>query len=171
MLALILLFESMKRIANSFIKKLNAEKLTLALAESITCGLAANKLSSCIGVSDVLTSSIICYTPEAKMQILGVKKATIDKYTCESPEVTKQMAQYLPKLIKADLYAAITGRASADGSETKKKPVGTVFYCVMYLDKIYEFRKVFDGAPLEIKKKAALGLYELILDEVLKVGA
>lgn len=157
----------MKRRANEFIKKMRAEKLTIALAESITCGLTANKLSSCVGVSEVFTASLVCYTPEAKMQLLGVKKTTIDVHTCESPEVTKQMACSLPKLIKADMYAAITGLASSDGSETTEKPVGTTFYCILYKGKIFEFRKVFRGTPLEIKKKASIGLYEIILKEVI----
>lgn len=157
----------MKRIPNEFIRKLREQKLTLALAESVTCGLAANKLSSCVGVSDVLTSSIVCYTPEAKMQILGVKKSTIRQYTCESAEVTRQMAQHLSALVEADIYAAITGLASSDGSETKEKPVGTVFYCVIFKDKAFEFRQVFRGSPLEIKTKASVRLYELILEQVI----
>ena len=157
----------MKRKANELIQKLRTAELKLALAESITCGLAANKLSSCIGVSEVLTSSIVCYTPEAKMQILGVKQATIDRCTCESPEVTQQMAEHLSALVEADIYAAVTGLASSDGSETKEKPVGTVFYCIVYKEKAYHFKKIFKGMPLEIKKQACDGLYRLILEEII----
>lgn len=158
----------MKRKANELIRKLREQQLKLALAESITCGLAANKLSSCVGVSDVLTSSIVCYTPEAKMQVLGINEETIARYTCESPEVTREMAHGLPKLVEADIYTAITGLASSDGSETKEKPVGTVFYCIIYQGKVYEFRKLFYGPPLEVKKKAADALYALILEVVVE---
>lgn len=142
------------------------KELTLALAESITCGLAAMKLSSCVGVSDVLTASFVCYTPKAKMELLEVEKSIIERCTCESPEVTQQMAQHLSKRIKADVYAAITGLASPDGSETKEKPVGSVFYAVCYQNKTYNFRQVFHGSPLEIKTKAAVKLYDFILDVI-----
>lgn len=158
----------MKRTVNEFIKSMMAEKLTIALAESITCGLAANKLSSCVGVSEVFVASVVCYTPEAKMQLLGVKRKTIETHTCESPEVTMEMAKSLPELVKADVYAAITGLASSDGSETTEKPVGTVFYCILFKDKTFEFSKLFRGTPLEIKEKASVGLYSLILEEVIK---
>lgn len=156
----------MKRIPNDLIQTLRDKQLTLALAESITCGLAAAKLSSCIGVSDVLITSLVCYTPQAKMDLLRVEKSTIDKHTCESPEVTEQMAQHLSKIIRADIYAAITGLASSDGSETKAKPVGTVFFSIVYKGKTHAFKYVFNGSPLEVKKKACIKLYELILEKV-----
>jgi nicotinamide-nucleotide amidase len=68
----------------------------------------------------------------------------------------------LSKLIKADIYAALTGLASEGGSETKNKPVGTVFFCILYKKKLFRSRKLFRGSPLEIKKKACLELYDLV---------
>ena len=156
----------MKRKANILIKKMKEKGLTLALAESITCGLTAMKLSSCIGVSDVLTASVVCYTPEAKMELLKIDGAIIEKCTCESQEVTDQMAEHLAKLIKADVYAAITGLASPDGSETKEKPVGTVFYAVRFNNKTHGFRATFRGTPLEIKTKAAVKMYDYVLEVI-----
>jgi PncC family amidohydrolase len=153
----------MQNKANDLIRYMQEEDLTLVLAESMTCGLAAMKLSSCIGVSDVLIASLVCYTPKAKVELLNVKEATIQRYTCESHEVTREMAQNLSELVKGDVYAAITGLASADGSETKEKPVGTVFYAIRYKRKTYDFQKLFRGTPLEVKTKAALELYKLIL--------
>jgi len=156
--------------ANALVKQMQDLGLTLVLAESMTCGLAAMKLSSCIGVSDVLLASLVCYTPKAKKQLLQVKQATIQRYTCESPEVTQEMAENLPKLVKADVYAAITGLASADGSETAEKPVGTVFFAIRHQEKTHNFRKVFRGSPLEIKTKAAVELYRLILKLIKENG-
>lgn len=156
--------------ANGLVQYMKTNGLTLVLAESMTCGLAAVKLSSCIGVSNVLLASLVCYTPKAKTQLLQVKQATIRRHTCESAEVTAQMAENLSKLIEADVYAAITGLASADGSETKDKPVGTVFFAIRYKHKTHNFRKVFRGTPLEIKTKAAVELYRLILKLIKQSG-
>jgi nicotinamide-nucleotide amidase len=156
----------MRTEVNRFIKTLKEKGLTLALAESVTCGMVTFKLSTCKGTSDVLKGSIICYRPEVKIKLLGVSKSLIEKYTCESKEVTEAITRGLSKKIKADIYAGLTGLASAGGSETKSKPVGTIFFCLKYKNKIYHLRKVFRGTPLTIKEKATLELYRFILSRI-----
>ncbi|MBA3665732.1 MAG: CinA family protein [Bacteroidetes bacterium] len=156
----------MYRTPNPLIKTLLKKELTLALAESITCGLAAHQLSTCKGTADVFKGSIVCYNEEVKRYLFGITQKMIDKHTCESKEVTEALAKKLSGLIKADIYAAITGLASAGGSETKTKPVGTVFYCIKYGRKIYNERFVFRGTPLEIRKKACDTLYKMILKKI-----
>jgi PncC family amidohydrolase len=150
-------------VANKLIKTLKEKELTLALAESVTCGLATQKLSNFKGTADVLKGSIICYTPEVKINLLGVTQKCISDYTCESREVTEQLAEKLYPLIKADICAALTGLASAGGSETKSKPVGTVFIAVRFKHKVHHLRKVFKGSPLQIRQKACDELYSFIL--------
>lgn len=152
----------MNKQINNFINRLSEKKLTLAFAESMTCGLAAHRLSTSKGTSEVLAGSIVCYTPAVKRDLLGMPQKAIDLYTCESPEVTKLLAKNLRGLIEADIHAAITGLASAGGSETKDKPVGTVFFCVLHKNKFHQHRQLFRGSPLEIRKKACLALYDLI---------
>jgi nicotinamide-nucleotide amidase len=146
----------------ALIKHLKKNELTLALAESVTCGLAAHKLSTCPGTSEVFRGSLVCYSPEVKQHTLGISKKMIDEYTAESQEVTDALAKKLSKLIKADIYAALTGLASAGGTETKEKPVGTVFFSIYYKKKIYKKRRLFRGTPLEIREKACLALYDWI---------
>lgn len=148
---------------NAFIKTLQQKKLTLALAESVTCGMATHKLATCKGTAEVLAGSIICYTPEIKKRLLKVPPAIINKYTCESAEVTETLAKNLSRLITADIHAAITGLASKGGSETKEKPVGTIFFCVQYKNKIFRQKRLFRGSPLIIREKACLELYRYIL--------
>lgn len=153
----------MNKKINSFIKRLKEKKLTLALAESMTCGLAAHMLSTVPGTAEVLKGSLVCYTPEVKTGVLKVPKKLIDRFTAESMEVTEALARNLSKIMKADIYAAITGLASSDGSETKNKPVGTVFFCILYRKNISKERKVFNGTPLEVREKACLNLYSHII--------
>ena len=149
-----------------FIKTMKSKGLTLAMAESMTCGLAASKLSRAAGTSDVLLGSIVCYSPLLKMCLLNVSDRQIKKHSCESKEVTQSLAVNLSKIIKADVYAAITGLASPGGSETKEKPVGTVFICVKKGKKIYHYRHRFYGSPLTINKKACDALYDFILSKI-----
>jgi nicotinamide-nucleotide amidase len=157
----------MKRKANLFIERLRRKKFTIALAESMTCGLAAHKLATTTGTSDVLKGSVVCYTEEVKTDLLKIPKTLIKKHTAESMQVTEALAKNLGRLIKADIYAAITGLASAGGTETPSKPVGTVFFCVRFRKRIFKKRKVFRGSPLEIRKKAVVGLFEFITKKLL----
>lgn len=152
--------------AAAVIKTMKSKGLTLALAESMTCGMAANKLSFVPGTSEVLMGSIVCYRPEVKMSVLKVPKEQIKKYSCESKEVTQTLVKHLAKVIKADIYAAITGLASEGGSETKEKPVGTVFISIKIGTKIYDQRQRFYGTPLSIHKKACIALYDFILSRL-----
>ena len=156
----------MKTKASLLIKKMKSKGLTLALAESMTCGLAANKLSLTPGTSDVLIGSIVCYSPQLKMSLLKISKAKVETYTCESKQITQAMAVNLSKIVKADVYAAITGLASPGGSETKKKPVGTVFFCIKKGSKHYNYKRRFYGSPLTIHKKACAALYDFILSKI-----
>lgn len=156
----------MKSVPNVLVKTLMDRKLTLAFAESMTCGLAATRLASYKGVSNVLKGSVACYTPDFKRQVMGIQQCIIDQYTCESMEVTEELAINLSKMIEADIYAAITGLASPGGSETSKKPVGTVFICLRHKSKTFKTRKLLRGSPLQIKHKACIALYEYILSEI-----
>lgn len=151
---------------NLFIKTLKDKQLTLALAESVTCGLASHKLSTCKGISDVLTGSIVCYTPQVKLNLLKVSKTLINTYTCESTQVTEALAKKLSRLIDADIHAAITGLASAGGTETKKKPVGTIFFSMKYKGKVFNEKMIFKGSPLTIREKACDAFYKFILSRV-----
>jgi nicotinamide-nucleotide amidase len=148
---------------NTFIKALKSQGLTLAVAESMTCGLASHLLSTCKGTSDVLLGSIVCYSSEVKTNLFSISANQIRKYTAESKEITQALAVNLSGIIRADISAAITGLASAGGSETRDKPVGTVFFAIRYKGRNYNYRKIIRGTPQEIRIKACLELYELII--------
>lgn len=127
--------------------------LTVALAESCTGGLLASEFVKATGSSDVLQGSLVVYQPEAKMDLLGVKKKTLDLYTAESQQVTNEMVMGLKKKLNASIYIANTGLAGNGASESKEKPVGTVFVSFLYDGKAEEFRVQFDGDPESIRKK------------------
>lgn len=148
------------------LRKLKHLDLTLALAESVTGGLAAHKLCGRPGTSAVLKGAIVCYNAEVKTGLLGISEKLIAKHTAESMKVTKEMAKKLRRLIDADIHAAITGLDAPGGTETKAKPVGTIFFCFRYKRKYYKFRKVFRGTPLQIREKCCEQLYDLILEKV-----
>ena len=147
----------------NYLKKNN---LTVAFAESITCGLVTHRLGNIIGASAFLKGGIICYNEWIKCSVLNVKKTTLKKHTAESQEVTDVLAKNLRNIIEADIHGAITGLASAGGSEAPGKPVGTVFYAFYYNNKIYRLKKQFTGSPLSVKIKACNEFYNFILEEL-----
>jgi len=152
----------MKRTTNRLVKFLMDEGLTIAFAESMSCGLVTHQLNTVKGTSEVLKGSIICYSEEVKTGLLKVPKKLIDKHTAESRKITDELAKNLKKLIKADVHASVTGLAAPGGSECKTKPVGTVFYSMVFRNKFFRLRKNFTGTPLEIKKKACENFYSFI---------
>ena len=153
---------------NMLIQDFRERNLTLALAESMTCGLAAHQLSKVAGTTDVLRGSIVCYMPEMKTELSNIPKTFLEKHTPESQAVTDELAKRLKKLITADVYAAITGLAAPGGSETKQKPVGTVFFSIEYQNKISRHKKVFNGPPRAVKNKACDELYRFLLKTIKK---
>lgn len=143
---------------------MQARGLTLALAESMTAGLAAHSMAGVKGACDVLKGSLVCYDVSVKTSLLGVSKKLIEACTPESQEVTNEMARKISRKIKADVHAAVTGLAAPGGSETKTKPVGTVFFSVRYGKRMFKKRMRFRGSPVQIRKKACDALYAFILD-------
>lgn len=152
----------MNRSAQVLATLLKEKELTIAFAESMTCGLAAHCLGGVSHTSDFFKGSVICYDEEVKTSLLKVKPALIEKHTAESAQVTDALAKNLQHLIKADVYAAVTGLAAHGGSESKSKPVGTVFYTVYFKRKLFREKKKFSGTPLHIKKKACKEFYRFI---------
>lgn len=152
--------------ANRLVKELKQQQLTLALAESVTAGLASAKLAVYKGVAEVLMGAVVCYSPEVKQHVLGLHCELMDTYTTESMEVTEALARGLAPLIRADVHAAITGLACEGGTETAEKPVGTIFFCILYRNRVHRERKLFRGTPSEIREKACLFLYGMILETV-----
>lgn len=151
------------------IHTLGEKKLTLSLAESMTAGLATYHLSSVKGTCNVLQGSIICYDPNVKEDILELDQELIKVHSAESQEVTDELARQLSKKIKADVHAAITGLANEGGSEGPDKPVGTVFFSVLWKDKLNQQRNHFVGSPSEIKEKACSALYQFIHETISQI--
>jgi len=147
---------------------LKNNQLTIAFAESMTCGMLAHKLGTVSRTSDFFVGSIVCYDEKVKTKLLKVEKEMLDKYTAESQQVTDILAVNLSKIIDADIHAAITGLAAPGGSESKSKPVGTVFFAFTFRNKLYKKEEHFEGTPLQIRKKAGEVFFQFIAENLKK---
>ncbi len=100
--------------------------LTLGSVESMTGGLFAAKFTEIPGSSAVFKGSIVTYSSEEKINIVGVKKETIDKYGVVSKEAAKEMAEKGRKLLNVDVCISVTGNAGPT-CEPGGKPAGCFY--------------------------------------------
>lgn len=99
---------------------------TISIAESCTGGLICTKLTDIPGISKVFDRGIISYSNLSKVESLGVKQYTIEKYGAVSRETAVEMAKGIRSISHTKLGLSITGIAGPDGG-TEEKPVGLVY--------------------------------------------
>lgn len=106
------------------------KNLTLSIAESCTGGYLSHMITSVPGSSAYFQGSIVPYAYEIKMQQLGVKPETLEKFGAVSEETIREMAAMVREKFKTDIGVATSGIAGPGGA-TPEKPVGTVWigYC------------------------------------------
>lgn len=102
--------------------------LTIAVAESLTGGLAAARLTRVPGASAFLLGSIVAYTAEAKTSLLGVDADLIERAGVVSEDVARAMAAGAKKRFGADVALALTGVAGPEAHGGKAR--GTVCLAV-----------------------------------------
>ncbi|HEX6226603.1 MAG TPA: competence/damage-inducible protein A [Chryseolinea sp.] len=107
-------------------KKLLEKKLTLSIAESCTGGYVSHLITSVPGSSAYFQGSMIPYAYEIKMQHLGVRPETLQRFGAVSEETIREMAYLVRNKFGTDIGVATSGIAGPGGA-TPEKPVGTVW--------------------------------------------
>ena len=92
-------------------------KLTLAVAESLTCGRVQSLIGAESGASGYFVGGITAYTLEQKVRHLGVDRATAAKVNSVSADVAAQMARGVCALFDAHVSVATTGYAEPSPAE------------------------------------------------------
>ncbi len=110
-------------------QKLIDRGVTLAVAESCTGGKIASKFTAMAGASAYFLTGLTTYANEAKIQLLGVDPALIERFGAVSEEVAQAMAEGACRVTGADYAVATTGIAGPTGGSAEK-PVGTVWFAV-----------------------------------------
>lgn len=92
----------------------------LGLAESVTGGLIAGRLTAVPGCSDVLRGSVVSYASEVKFDLLGVPRGPV-----VSEAAAVAMARGCRRVLGAEVGLAVTGVAGP--AEQDGQPVGTLW--------------------------------------------
>ncbi len=108
---------------------LTEKGLTLSAAESCTGGLIGKMMTDLAGSSAYFKGSAVTYWNEAKKNVLGVKKVTLDAYTAVSRETAKEMAEGSRALYRSDVAVSTTGYAGP-GKGERGEPAGLVYIAV-----------------------------------------
>ncbi|MDD5382602.1 MAG: CinA family protein [Candidatus Margulisbacteria bacterium] len=150
---------------------LKKSKQTVSVAESVTGGLIAGRLTNVAGSSDYFVGGIVCYNPRIKVIQVGISASLISQHGIVSKEVAIALAEEIKKRFRTDIGIASTGVAGP--APIPPAPVGKVFIALAS-DKETEWKELnLQGTRSEIREKAAqaaLGLLWLYLggDEILK---
>ncbi len=106
-------------------RMLLAQNSTLAVAESCTGGLLAQRITSVPGSSRYFLGGWVAYSPDVKSSALGVRPETLATYGAVSAETAREMAEGARLEAGSTFALAITGVAGPESDGNK--PVGLVY--------------------------------------------
>ncbi len=134
-------------------KMLSESKRTVSVAESCTGGMVASKLTNTPGSSMCFKESVVTYSNEAKIQLLNVKKETLEQFGAVSEQTANEMLNGILKLSKSEYAVSITGIAGPDGGSAEK-PVGLVYIGVSFNGNNEVNKCMFLGTRQDIRERA-----------------
>lgn len=135
---------------------LRAQGKRITTVESCTGGLVGSSITALAGSSDIYSGGFITYSDEMKVEMVGVKQATLDAYGAVSSHTAIEMARGGQDRSGVDYAVSITGIAGPGGG-SDEKPVGTVWICVLGSKEQIDCRRfVFPGDRSQIRELSAI---------------
>ena len=126
---------------------------TLAIGESCTGGLLAERITDPPGASRYFKGGIVVYSNEIKHSELGISQEVLHQKGAVSPEVAKAMAEAVRNRYRTSIGVAVTGIAGPSGG-TKSKPVGLVYLGISDRKKTRTFKFRFLGDRAKVRFQA-----------------
>lgn len=131
------------------LQMLRERGLTLALAESVTGGLVAARLTGIAGASDVLRGSIVSYASEVKFDLLDVTRGPV-----VSESAAAEMALGARRVLGGTLGMALTGVAGP--TEQDGVPVGTLCIAVVIGDEVHTTTARLPGQREQMRQMSVI---------------
>jgi nicotinamide-nucleotide amidase len=142
---------------------LRQRQLTLGLAESVTGGLVAARLTGVPGASDVLRGSIVSYASDVKYDLLGVSEGPV-----VTPEAAAEMAVGARRVLGADIGLALTGVAGP--AEQEGQPVGTLHVGIASDDGVSTASLRLPGLRDQMRQFCVISSLDLLRRQLLGLG-
>ena len=112
-----------------FLERCRDLGILVATAESCTGGGIIALMTDMPGSSSMVDRGFVTYSNEAKMDMLGVRKATLGAHGAVSEQTAREMAEGALAHSRAGITLSVTGIAGPDGGSAEK-PVGLVWFGV-----------------------------------------
>jgi nicotinamide-nucleotide amidase len=141
--------ENLEKVIVNLLRKHNQ---TLAIAESCTGGLIANRITNVPGASSVFIAGYVCYANQAKIDMLNVDPKLIDEHGAVSEPVARALAEHARARARSKYALATTGVAGPTGG-SPEKPVGTVYVALASTESETTAKKFFFPTDRETFKQ------------------
>lgn len=140
---------------------LDERNWSLGLAESITGGMIGEMITRVSGASRTYMGSVVSYSNDMKVRVLGVSEQTIGEFGAVSHLCAREMAIGARNTASADVGLAVTGIAGPDGGSLEK-PVGTFFVGLATPDGVLSRGYLLPGAREWVRTLAAMQSLDLL---------
>jgi len=141
---------------------MQAQRTTLATAESCTGGLIAAAVTAHAGSSRTLLAGYVTYSNEAKTRMLGVPETMLAEHGAVSAPVAQRMAEGALGDAGSAIAVSCTGIAGPGGGSATK-PVGLVFIgCARHGKETLVERHVFPGDRAAVRAATVAAAFALI---------
>ena len=149
------------------VKLLAQRNQTVAVAESCTGGLLANRITNVPGASAVFLAGYVSYANQAKINMLDVDPKLIEKHGAVSEQVARALAEHARASATSDYALATTGVAGPSGG-SPEKPVGTVHIALAASGETVAKKFFFPTDRETFKQIAAQAALELLRRKLIK---
>ena len=147
---------------------LTEQKLTIAVAESCTGGMIANRITNVSGSSAYFNRAFVTYSDNSKTELLSVPKELIRAHGAVSREVAEAMAVGARANAGVEIALSTTGIAGPTGG-TAEKPVGLVWIGYADANGAMALKFNFGEHRLRFKERASQAALELLRRKLLKL--
>jgi nicotinamide-nucleotide amidase len=150
--------ESLEQIVGYWLQMRSA---TLAVAESCTGGLLAERITSVSGSSRYFLGGAVVYSNALKTELAGVPAEMIERHGAVSREVAAALAEGIRYRCESTLGVGVTGVAGPTGA-TAEKPVGLVFHAVASSTGTEVVQRNFPGDRKRIRRFASTMVLDMV---------
>ena len=145
--------------------RLLARQALCVTAESCTGGLVAGAITDIAGSSGWFDRGFVTYSNEAKMEMLGVPRATLDAHGAVSEATARAMAEGALARSRGQVSVAITGVAGPGGG-TPDKPVGMVCFAWAGILPTTAGTRHFEGDREAVRRASVVAALEGLLSRL-----
>jgi nicotinamide-nucleotide amidase len=142
---------------------------TIAVAESCTGGMLAERLTNVPGSSAYFRGGVVSYSNDLKTAWADVPKALIEAHGAVSAEVALAMADGIRRRADATLGLSVTGIAGPGGGSAEK-PVGLVHIAIADAKGPRERKFLFPGDRDRIRRQASQAALDMVRRYILRAS-